>query len=184
MLTRSKGFTITELLIVVAIIGILTALLIPNVIAALQKAKQKQTMRDIFTIATAATDYASDHGQAPDSGNQDGPLTTGCQFIRDISPLYITVCPINDQWENAFQVHTGNAVAGIFGIQSTDIGAADVLVYSYGRDQQLGPESFSFDRSDPEQGLYQIRAIEHFKYDLINWNGSWIHAPRKTESSS
>ncbi|MCD6515916.1 MAG: prepilin-type N-terminal cleavage/methylation domain-containing protein, partial [Candidatus Aminicenantes bacterium] len=54
---REKGFTLIELLIFVAIIGILAALLIPNIMTAMQKAKQKGTMKDVSTIATALTDY-------------------------------------------------------------------------------------------------------------------------------
>ncbi|MEE9502841.1 MAG: prepilin-type N-terminal cleavage/methylation domain-containing protein, partial [Candidatus Aminicenantaceae bacterium] len=62
MFKSKKGFTLIELLIVVAIIGILAALLIPNAITAMQKAKQKATMKDVVTIATALTDHVTDNG--------------------------------------------------------------------------------------------------------------------------
>jgi prepilin-type N-terminal cleavage/methylation domain-containing protein len=50
---RRRGFTLIEMLVVRAIIGILTAVLHPVLQGAIQKAKQKGTMADRNILAKA-----------------------------------------------------------------------------------------------------------------------------------
>lgn len=54
-------------LVAVAFVGILAAIAIPNFLTAQQRAKQKRTMADIRSLATAAEAYATDKKEYPKS---------------------------------------------------------------------------------------------------------------------
>ena len=161
MIKKTKGFTLIELLIVVAIIGILSALLIPNAITAMQKAKQKSTMKDIVTIATACADHGSDTGEAPDAGNQDGVLASGCAFIQAVAPFYLKICPVNDQWGNPFVVHSGAASASFGGITDAMVADDDFVILSYAR--KGADESFTYLPATPDSGMFTVSSMADFE---------------------
>ena len=177
MLKKERGFTLIELLIVVAIIGFLSALLIPNAITAIQKAKQKKTMKDLVTISTAIADYVTDNGSAP---TQDGTYDTSAAFYTGLSPFYIKAMPLTDQWGTRYYAYGGSDCDGNWGVSGA--AADDFVVASYGRDKTL--ESFSFSASNPEAGLFTISEMIHFDYDLVMWNGSWIRGWRLVASGN
>ena len=177
MLTKAKGFTLIEVLIVVAIIGILAALLIPNAITAIQKSKQKGTMKDIVTIATGAADWITDNGAWSNGGvTHNGDLSSGDTFIRALSPFYVKIIPVNDQWGEPFKVYLGSTVGSQRNIGSTNVGDDDFLIESWGRNTTR--DSWTYNANQPTNGMYLVDSMDDFNNDLVNWSGSWIRAPR------
>jgi general secretion pathway protein G len=110
---NNKGFTLIELLIVVAIIGIIVAIAIPNLLNAIQRAKQKRSMGDMRTAGTAAEAYAVDFNHYPAAAGYT--LPAGLTYPPTITfrggtpslevqvvPTYVRLLPLLDGWSSFF----------------------------------------------------------------------------------
>ena len=101
MRTQAKGFTLLELLIVVAIIGVLAAIAIPNFVSASTKSKYGRTLADTKTIVSQVMLYQNDNNAYPanwaalQGGNYMS--TTSDPFAAANTPYLgtITAAPVN-----------------------------------------------------------------------------------------
>jgi len=94
-----RGFTIIELLVVVAIIGILAAIAIMNYFNGLQRARQKRTMTDIRTIAQAwESKGAESHGYNCAGFAFPAVPVSYSQLNSLVSPTYTKSLPRIDAW--------------------------------------------------------------------------------------
>ncbi len=69
--TARRGFSLLELLIVLAILGVLAAMVVPNLLGTQQKANIKTTQSSIHGLEQALKLYAADHAGEYPQGSGD-----------------------------------------------------------------------------------------------------------------
>ena len=84
--SRKAGFTLVEIMIVVAIIGLLAAIAIPNFVKARESAQAKSCVNNLRQIDGAVDQYALENGLAT------GDAVTEAQFTTFLKAT--PTCPI------------------------------------------------------------------------------------------
>jgi general secretion pathway protein G len=135
---RPRGFTLIELLVVLVIIGVLGALIVPNLFASLDDARSTAARTDINTLVQALKRYRLDNQRYPSSEQGLAALVsrpTAGALPPNWKP-YLDKLPA-DPWGRPYQ-YLSPGVRG------------EIDVFSFGADGQAGGEG-----KDADIGTWQ-----------------------------
>jgi general secretion pathway protein G len=150
---RERGFTLIELLIVVAIIALISAIAMVAYFTAVDRARQKRTISDMRTIASAWEARASEMQSYVVAGYAF-PETEATyeQLSEALVPTYTRAVTRRDGWGRPYQFATG-------------AGPKEYAIRSAGRDGLF------------EEGEYVAGDTDNPDCDIVYANGGFITYP-------
>ena len=134
MRNRQKGFSLIELLIVVAIILIIAAIAIPNLLRAKIAANQASAVGSLRTLNTACIAYSTSYGQFPGTLVSLGPIASGGTASSSSADLIDSVLAAGTKSGYTFVYSAGGSNQS-YTITATPITAATTGQNMYFTDQ-------------------------------------------------
>jgi general secretion pathway protein G len=102
---HERGFTLIEIMVVVVIIGLLAAVIVPQVVSRVEEARVAKAKQDIASIETALTMFRLDNSKYP--GTDQGLAALSAQptdpSIRHWRPGGYVKRVSKDPWGNDYQ---------------------------------------------------------------------------------
>jgi len=132
---RQRGFTLIEIMIVVVIIGLLAAVIMPQLLGRVDDARVAKAHQDIQAIETALTMYRLDNAKYPttDQGLRALIVQPTDPSIRHWRPGGYVQKASKDPWGNDYQYVSPGTHGGEYDL------------YSLGADNQPGGEGVDAD---------------------------------------
>ena len=124
VLHNPRGFTLIEIMIVMAIVGILITIAEPSYRVQTMKAREAALQKDLFVMRDVIDQYAADQGRYPDS-------------LQDlVSASYLRGLPVDpftrsaETWIEVLEAE-GDEPGGVFDVHSgSDLVALDGTAYN------------------------------------------------------
>jgi type II secretory pathway pseudopilin PulG len=167
---QKRAFTLIEFLLSLVFLSIITALLVPLMTTARERATQKSTLLDMQKWAEAMSSYIADNSKAPT--NPQGRLDYKKAILDELSP-YLSPIGIVDWWGYPYRIWTGKGITR-YGITTGN--KKEFIIASFGRKGYM--EGWRYDPKNPEQGLFFVNRLEDYEKDLVIWNNRFIRFPK------
>ena len=134
-LNKQTGFTLIEVMVVIVILGVLAALIVPNVMGRGEKAKVDTTVIKLQSIAGSLDQYKLDNGKYPSmqEGGLDALVNQPATAKNWLPGGYVTGGYPKDSWDNDLQYVMPGTNGRTFDL------------YSFGADGQSGGEGTDAD---------------------------------------
>ncbi len=127
------GFTLMEIMTVLVVIGIITAIAIPNFIKAYERSLSRKARLDLIAIHSAMEIYQAKNGDTPDTGG-----------FQDISYINNLLFDANHQINNDdFVIQLDSDPGGIFTATATRAKTGTVLTVTQGKIDATNPSCSS-----------------------------------------
>jgi prepilin-type N-terminal cleavage/methylation domain-containing protein len=127
---RGRGFTLVEILIVIAIIGLLSAVVFASLSEARAKSRDNARVSDLKQIELALALYREANGDYPDTGNLGNTDGTG------LIPAFLPRLPVDPRDGSAYIYTSGSSGYSLITILETGNSRA---CYVQGRGQTTAP---------------------------------------------
>lgn len=137
---RQAGFTLIEVMVVVIILGILAAVVVPNIMDKPDEARITKAKQDIRALEEALNRYKLDNYDYPSTEQGLDALVnkpTGSPEPRRWKGPYVKKVP-NDPWQNAYQ-YMNPGVHGVIDVFSTgkQVGSPDDDIGNWNLDEDI-----------------------------------------------